>query len=337
MAGKVFRSTEKSKWFDEVSPMQYKYPTAAVHRREIMNLSLDGKDFHGDAFRILELQGHERILNVGSGDGRDEVRLATEFNHEGLIVGLDVPATNGEFQERFITAQDQLDTAGIKNVSFVPGNALALPFPDNSFEVVMWVNSGYHFQDVIRALYETQRVLVRGGKFLNLTNAFSNKTGQHGLVGDIKSKLGVPIHLPFSAGFNMEISQQVIPVFFKPLYEGVEEDIEQRTLYGITADTKPYLENSIESYRVSESEDVYKGWLPVQRRVIEQRVEPVIESGYVWTDTLHRGGGAYENEHHIPTSLQKIMGRRLLKLAQQQNFIRYKRAILNTSGSSLTG
>src|SRR5579862_1303140 len=104
MSGEL--QTDKQ-WFDEVSPLQYKYPFAAIFRREILQNSLSGMDFHGEAFRMLGLEGGERILNVGSGDGRDETRLATdpEFNHAGEIVGLDVPDSKEPFENRFLAAQ----------------------------------------------------------------------------------------------------------------------------------------------------------------------------------------------------------------------------------------
>ena len=73
MAGKFLGRNESRShhgWFDEVSPSQYKFPGPAIIRREILENNLSGMDYHGEAFRSLELDGGERILNVGSGDGR---------------------------------------------------------------------------------------------------------------------------------------------------------------------------------------------------------------------------------------------------------------------------
>ena len=105
-----------------------------------------------------------------------------------------------------------LKAAGKTNVEFVEGNALALPFPDNSFEVVMWINSGYHFFDIIKALAEAQRVLVPGGKSLHLT---SGNTRQHELITEVKSRAGAP-PTDFFSRLNLEVSRLVLPHFLRP-------------------------------------------------------------------------------------------------------------------------
>lgn len=301
----------KSRWFDEVSPAQYKYPGNAVIRREILEYSLDGMDFHGNAFRALNLNRHDRILNVGTGDGRDEVRLALDpqFDHQGEIIGVDIPDRDEDFDVRFYRALFELQRVGKDNVKFCPGNAMALPFEDESFDVVMWINSGYHFADVIAALMESHRVLKRGGKFLNLTNAAGNKVKQHELVSEIRGRLGDSTHQPFSSRFDMQTSQKVIPFFFEPIYEGVERDIEQNTYYGITEDTSPILKASVDSYRASAPDSIRKGWIPARDDVFAERVYPVITQGHVWIDRLHRGGGGYEKTSHEVHPLKRRLGR----------------------------
>lgn len=288
----------RRQWLDEISPTQYKFPVPAVIRRQVLEHSRDRVDYYGRAFSSLGLEGGETILNVGSGDGRDEVRLATEFGHHGQIIGLDVPSSDGTFEDRFYLSEILLSDAGKENVTFVPGNAMALPFPDNYFDVVMWIQSGYHFPDIIRALKESRRVLRDKGKFLNLTNARNNKRRQHSMIREIKADLGVREHRPFSSGFNFEQSLQIIPYFFNPIED---HPIEQDTEYEIFEDTLPELVYSVDSYRASMTEEVYKKWIPVRKKVMAARVEPEIDQTGSWLDTLHRGGGLYENSHRLRT------------------------------------
>lgn len=52
------------------------------------------------------------------------------------------------------------------NLHFMQGNAEKLPFPDESFDVVMNVESSHAYGSVPRFLAEVKRVLKKGGNFL---------------------------------------------------------------------------------------------------------------------------------------------------------------------------
>ena len=54
---------------------------------------------------------------------------------------------------------------GISNVSFVQGDVGALPFADESFDVVLSLNGFHAFPDKDAAYRETSRVLRKGGVF----------------------------------------------------------------------------------------------------------------------------------------------------------------------------
>ena len=62
-------------------------------------------------------------------------------------------------------AQERAKKAGIGNVRFVQGDVGALPFPDESFDVVLSLNGFHAFPDKEAAYRETFRVLKRGGTF----------------------------------------------------------------------------------------------------------------------------------------------------------------------------
>ena len=63
------------------------------------------------------------------------------------------------------TAQKRAQYAGIKNVSFVQGDVGALPFEDESFDLVLSLNGFHAFPDKETAYRETYRVLKKGGTF----------------------------------------------------------------------------------------------------------------------------------------------------------------------------
>jgi ubiquinone/menaquinone biosynthesis C-methylase UbiE len=62
-------------------------------------------------------------------------------------------------------AQERAQKAGIGNVSFVRGDVGALPFPDESFDIVLSLNGFHAFPDKEAAYRETFRVLKPGGTF----------------------------------------------------------------------------------------------------------------------------------------------------------------------------
>ena len=62
-------------------------------------------------------------------------------------------------------AKQKADRAGIKNITFLQGDVGALPFPDESFDIVLSLNGFRAFPDKEAAYRETYRVLKKGGTF----------------------------------------------------------------------------------------------------------------------------------------------------------------------------
>ena len=62
-------------------------------------------------------------------------------------------------------AKQKAEFAGIKNVTFLQGDVGALPFPDESFDIVLSLNGFHAFPDKEAAYKETYRVLKKGGTF----------------------------------------------------------------------------------------------------------------------------------------------------------------------------
>ena len=62
-------------------------------------------------------------------------------------------------------AKRRADSTGIRNVSFCQGDVGALPFPDETFDIVLSMNGFHAFPDKDAAYKETYRVLKKGGTF----------------------------------------------------------------------------------------------------------------------------------------------------------------------------
>lgn len=62
-------------------------------------------------------------------------------------------------------AKQKAESAGIRNITFLQGDVGALPFPDESFDIVLSLNGFHAFPDKKAAYRETNRVLKKGGTF----------------------------------------------------------------------------------------------------------------------------------------------------------------------------
>ncbi len=62
-------------------------------------------------------------------------------------------------------AKQKAERAGIRNITFLQGDVGALPFPDESFDIVLSLNGFHAFPDKDAAYRETFRVLKPGGTF----------------------------------------------------------------------------------------------------------------------------------------------------------------------------
>lgn len=62
-------------------------------------------------------------------------------------------------------AEKRANALGLKNVSFIQGDVGALPFGDDSFDIVLSLNGFHAFPNKDAAFRETCRVLKPGGIF----------------------------------------------------------------------------------------------------------------------------------------------------------------------------
>jgi len=75
----------------------------------------------------------------------------------------DAEITCLDYSEDMMAAKRRAAGAGVRNVTFVQGDVGALPFADESFDVVLSLNGFHAFSDKNAAYGETYRVLKPGG------------------------------------------------------------------------------------------------------------------------------------------------------------------------------
>jgi ubiquinone/menaquinone biosynthesis C-methylase UbiE len=129
-----------------------------------MGLELDDSDepsrfpiqlYHATATQAGHLAG-KRVLEVGCGHGGGASYL-TRTHHPASYTGLDLNPAGIEFCR---------NRHQIPNLDFVRGNAEDLPFPDESFDAVINVESSHCYPHLDVFLNEVARVLSPGGHFL---------------------------------------------------------------------------------------------------------------------------------------------------------------------------
>jgi SAM-dependent methyltransferase len=100
----------------------------------------------------------ERVLDLGSGAGTDSLVAAQMVGERGRVTGIDMTP------QMLTKARKAAGEMGASNVDFVQGEAERLPFPDESFDVVVSNGVIDLIPDKDAVFAELYRVLVPGGR-----------------------------------------------------------------------------------------------------------------------------------------------------------------------------
>jgi SAM-dependent methyltransferase len=109
-------------------------------------------------FSLGRLAPGERMLDLGSGAGTDSLVAAQMVGEHGRVTGIDMTTP------MLAKARAAAAEMGMTNVEFVEGEAEQLPFPDESFDVVISNGVIDLIPDKDAVFSELHRVLVPGGR-----------------------------------------------------------------------------------------------------------------------------------------------------------------------------
>ncbi|CAH2213391.1 demethylmenaquinone methyltransferase [Tepidibacter aestuarii] len=116
------------------------------------------KRWKRDTIKHLNIVEDSKLLDVCCGTGDFSIMLSSEIDKKISVIGLD-------FSENMLSvAREKKEQYKLDNVEFIHGNAMDLPFEDNTFDNVTIGFGLRNTPDYEKAISEMMRVVKPGGK-----------------------------------------------------------------------------------------------------------------------------------------------------------------------------
>ncbi|HLS60896.1 MAG TPA: demethylmenaquinone methyltransferase [Virgibacillus sp.] len=129
------------------------------------------KTWRKDAMKRMEVEDGSKALDICCGTGDWSIALSEAVGESGEVVGLD-------FSKNMLSvAAEKKEELQLNNTQFIHGNAMELPFGDNSFDYVTIGFGLRNVPDYVTVLNEMYRVVKPGGKVVCL------ETSQPTMIG----------------------------------------------------------------------------------------------------------------------------------------------------------
>ena len=119
-------------------------------------------------FKKYTLNCNGSMLDVGCGEGRHIFGVMQEYPMM-KCVGLDMDDDSLKKAEEGYSYFESISEVGAE---FIKGSAYSLPFPDNTFDLIVCSEVLEHLHEYNDAVIEINRVLKSGGKFFASVPAF---------------------------------------------------------------------------------------------------------------------------------------------------------------------
>lgn len=151
-----------------------------------------------------EVIGKERdiaVLDVATGTGII-ANLLAEMGYK-TVVGTDI--SDGMMK----IAIGHAEKAGLKNVKYVYGNALELPFEDESFDVIVNSRLLWTILEPNRAVSEWHRALKKGGRIIAMNEMKPEKGIAYDNIGEYMKNINVD-KLPYCPAGTEDIKNDFI-------------------------------------------------------------------------------------------------------------------------------
>jgi len=141
--------------------------------------------FYRPLIELADPRPADRVLDLASGTGLLALMAARKA---GEVIGSDITP------EMLEKARERAMTAGVENVRYVEAGVAALPFADDSFDLVTCRLAFHHFPDPDTALAEIHRVLKPCGRFV-MEDVFGPEDNEIRATRERLEKLFDPSHV----------------------------------------------------------------------------------------------------------------------------------------------
>ncbi|KKI88792.1 ubiquinone biosynthesis methyltransferase UbiE [Bacillus sp. SA1-12] len=116
------------------------------------------KAWRKETMRRMQVKSGQKALDVCCGTADWSIALAEKVGPKGHVIGLD-------FSKNMLqVGKQKIDELRLSNVELVHGNAMSLPFKDQTFDFVTIGFGLRNVPDYMQVLKEMNRVLKPGGK-----------------------------------------------------------------------------------------------------------------------------------------------------------------------------
>ena len=132
----------------------------------------------GNPFSLGKINQGEQVLDIGCGAGVDTILAAIIVGPKGSVAGVDI------VPEMIARAESNIKMTGIDNVSFQNTTGEKLPFPGDTFDVVISNGVINLIPEKEGALTEILRVLKPGGRLM-----VADQIASGSVQKDIKARL----------------------------------------------------------------------------------------------------------------------------------------------------
>ena len=141
----------------------------------------DETSFWGARFGALlfdQLDIHPSVtgLEVGCGAGFPLIELANVHGPTSRFTGVDI------WVEGLARARTKIELLGLENVELVEADAMSMPFPDATFDLIVSSLGVNNFKDPKAAFAECRRVAKRGARLAITTNVEGHFGAFYGML-----------------------------------------------------------------------------------------------------------------------------------------------------------